>query len=150
MSKIGPGVIATFAATFITGSLLLNSCTTSLAQTSSETVKKPSGMLANLKPVKTTQLTSDSGLPVEVGYFNVEGHLKAISYRLALEYPKTKGWKHTNSDEMAVFTCSNPDPQVKWQRIALFKGRVDKDLKQQAGSAGAWTTAIVYRVKNSK
>lgn len=104
-------------------------------------------VLSDAKHLLTTRLLSDAGLPVTVDYYNVRGGLKAITQRLAQEYPSAEGWKRSPRTDMAVFTNARKVADVKWQRVAAFKGKLDRALRIMPKTEGTWVNVVVYRVR---
>jgi hypothetical protein len=105
-------------------------------------------LLEGIKPLGSINLVNESGLPVKVLYYNLQSDFALVVYRLAEQFPTSKGWKHNKADDMAVFTSNNPNPEVKWQRIAVFKGRLDEKYKIIPKTDDEWVNVAVYRVMN--
>ncbi|MFY9234498.1 MAG: hypothetical protein WAO58_08565 [Fimbriimonadaceae bacterium] len=107
-----------------------------------------SGLLSKATRVGSANLETAQGQPVTVDYYNLQGNLKAVAYKLAQERPKTKGWKQSGSDEFAVFTSSKRTGDIMWQRIAVFRGKLDKTFQVVPKTEKAWLNVIVYRVRS--
>lgn len=103
-------------------------------------------ILQGVRPVGSAALTSDNGLPVKVLYYNLRAELPLVAHKLSQQFPQHKGWRHSLTDELAVFSCNNPTSDVKWQRIAVFKGQLDKQLQLVPNSDNGWVNVVVYRV----
>lgn len=104
-------------------------------------------VLGKATRVGTANLETDKGQPVTVDYYNLQGSLKAIAYKLAKERPKDQGWKQDGSDDYAVFTSSKRTGDVMWQRIAVFRGKLDRKFKAVPGTEKTWLNVVVYRVR---
>lgn len=110
-------------------------------------VKVHRTVLSEAEHLRTSKLVSDKGYPVTVDYYNVKGELKAIAARFEKECPLEEGWKKKSAAGMAVFTNTKLRADVRWQRIAAFKGRLNRSLRVVPRSESAWVNIILYRVK---
>lgn len=150
MIKFSSGAVILFLVSCAFSAFMINGCAeTMAAQPPAPQSEGQKGVLQGVKPVAAIRLTAESGLPMQAFYYNLPQAFKGVTYRLGIEFPSARGWKQSLSNEMTILTASNISPDVKWQRIAVFKGRLDKNLRPVPGSEKDWTHVVVYRVKAS-
>src|SRR5688572_25961481 len=106
----------------------LSGCSESLASQAAAP-KTTLAALSKATAVGQTQLVSDSGLPAQAEYYNVKADLRTVTNRVAVELTTAKGWRQSKGSDMAVFTRADAKGQVKWQRVAIFPGKLDSTLK---------------------